>query len=447
MSRSEELKKVIALCDYITTAEETIAARSFDFALFGYALCKLDEYLGEDRYYMFLKSFCDGYACNPQVLTAANDAAPAIVLNEMHKKTGAEEYAAPVKAALEFLESRQRIQGLPYRFNGVFRSVQTETLISDLLVRYLCGENRQGLSELPALYAECLMDKNDKLFYRSYMPETRMRLPIGRNYPARDNALALFALSLLAEGEGYSDEGLNKLIAGLTQSILKYQNADGTYGGFLKNKRKSEAHDFLTDGKKTALMRTAENAVNIFSKNKKNGEGRDIDPRFGVKLSNQGGDIDPRFGVKSSNQGGDIDPRFDVDSNRQGGGIDPSKTPAYGESPSERLSGSGGGSQDPAIAAYYAACCIKNASAGIVDEGYIKIGERAFFSGLNSLTNEGGAIYLPDVTKKSFVQSIMPGLFLKLNPRTRNNPYGVAGLVFAAITADGYRLKNQKAKT
>jgi rhamnogalacturonyl hydrolase YesR len=453
MPRSDELKKVIALCDYITTAEETDSTWSFDFALFGYALGKLDEYLKEDRYYMFLKSFCDGYSKKPPPLGVANDAAPALVFFGMYEKTKSEEYCGLIKNAFDFLEAQPRIKEIPYRYGSAFRAVNIQTLISDLLVRYLYlkrQNDNDAVSRLirqSAHYAECLMDKKDKLFYHSYMPDAKLHFPIGRNYSGRDNALALFALSMLADGENYITRGVNELIAVLTSSILKYQNTDGTYGGFLKNKRKSQARGFITDGKGLARETSGGGIIgNVCAADKTandydgiRGEKTDCGYIQSGEIAAQSGETDERGQTlyEAANcRGGALNEKTGIDDGILNGA-------AKARSGARRADERVGTPPDPSIAAYYAACCLKNADAGIIDDGYTDIGRRAFLSGLNSLTNQGGAIYMPDITRKSIVQSIMPGLFTKLNLKTKNNLYGVAGLIFAAIEFD----KKEKNKT
>ncbi|MDR3263708.1 MAG: hypothetical protein LBT30_05295 [Clostridiales bacterium] len=381
MVRSEELKKIIALCDFVVSSDETKTDWTTDFALFGYALCKLDAYLKEDRYYMFLKSFCDRHIKEKPYLDNIDCAAPSLVVYEMYKRTGNDEYLSLVKSVLSFLERQSKTSGdAVNRFKGsMLRAYYTENLIPCAYLSYIRAKDlndedalRQAI-RLPKIYADYLMDKKDDLFGHSYWPDAKIRLPFGRNYTGRDNALALFALTLIAEGEDYIHKDINGLIIRLTTSFFKYRNVDGSYNWLFKNKRRSETTGFITGGKSVYL-----------------GSGSPKSEEIG--------------GIETSNL---------------------PITHSEGRAP-----------KDAAIAAYYAACCLKNSAAGIIDEGYAQAGKDAFLNALNSLVNESGAIYLPDVSRKVFLQNIMPNLFSKINAKTRNSLYGAAGLVFAALEYD-----------
>ncbi|MDR2090511.1 MAG: hypothetical protein LBP62_02525 [Clostridiales bacterium] len=417
MSRSEELNKIIALCDYAVSADDTRADWSLDFALFGFALSRLDEYIKEDRYFIFLKSFCDRFAAEKPLLGSREAAAPVLVVLEMYKRTKNEAYlslAASVMNAVkkiheEDFESKpkrsadgdfSRFESAdrdnadrnnkdfepnfrerdrdnknfepnfrtaerdnknfeskpPRKTEGGFSSLKTADIISFLLADYMFLKytgDADGLDVLvkkPKKYTASLMDKKDNLFHRSFFrsrifQNAKIHFPPGRNYPARENVLALFALTLIAEGEDYIHRDINETIIRLTTAINNYRNVDGSYNAFFGNKRKSRSTGFIT--------------------------------------------------------GKPADDGFDVSS------------------------------FDPSVASYYAACCLKNASAGIVDAGYLETGKNAYMTAANSLVKERGAVYLPSMCKKNFFQGFLrlfSGFF-----SGGSNLSGIAGIVFAAL--------------
>jgi hypothetical protein len=359
MSRSEELNKIIALCDYAVSSEDTRADWSLDFALFGFALSRLDEYIKEDRYFIFLKSFCDRFAAEKPLLSSRSDAAPVAVVLEMYKRTKNEAYLSFAASVMDSIKKMPETIGL----GG---SVRTTDMIAFLLADYMFlkytgdADALDALAREPKKYAASLMDKKDNLFHRSFFKgrifqNTKIHFPLGRNYPARENILALFALTLVAEGEDYIHREINETITKLTTAINNYRNVDGSYNAFFRNKRKSQSIGFLTD--KTA-----------------------------------------RRGA----EGGEKDLIFPFD------------TPNF----------------DPSVASYYAACCLKNASAGIIDAGYFETGKNAYIAAAGSLVKESGAIYMSGGPKKSFIQGVL-GMFSR--PSGGNNLSGIAGIVFAAL--------------
>jgi hypothetical protein len=382
MSRSEELKKIIALCDYAVSSEDTRADWSLDFALFGFALSRLDEYIKEDRYFIFLKSFCDRFVAEKPILSSLSDAAPALVALEMYKRTKNETYLSLAASVMDTVKKMPSARGFGERTSdtgGGFSSergfgertsetvrggpfsVKTADFAAFLLTDYIFlkytgdADGLDALVKRPKEYAASLMDKKDNLFHRSFFQSrvfqnTKIHFPLGRNYPARENVLALFALTLVAEGEDYIHREINETITKLTTAINNYRNADGSYNAFFRNKRKSQSVGFLTD--KSAF----------------NGVGSPASP----------------FGAQNF---------------------------------------------DPSVASYYAACCLKNASAGIVDAGYTDTGKNAYITAADSLVKESGAIYMPDNSKKSFIQNFL-SMFSK---DSGGNLFGIAGIIFAAL--------------
>jgi hypothetical protein len=440
MSRSEELKKIIALCDYAVSSENTRVDWSIDFALFGFALSRLDEYIKEDRYFIFLKSFCDRFAAEKPPMNSLSAAAPVLVALEMYKRTKNETYLSLAASVMETVKrmpaarifgetphsrgdgaetptsrnvgetplSRGDGEGASFggygertsasdrrsgmemptsrnvgetplgRRNGAEMptsqyggeknfgtiqggSVKTADVAAFLLSDYMFlkytadADGLDALVKKPKEYAKSLMDKKDNLFHRSFFQSrifqnTKIHFPIGRNYPARENILALFALTLVAEGEDYIHREINETITKLTTAINNYRNVDGSYNAFFRNKRKSQSVGFLTN------------------KAASNGESKAA-LMFGA----------PNF--------------------------------------------------DPSVAAYYAACCLKNASAGIIDAGYAETGKNAYITAAESLVKESGAIYMPNNSKKSFFQDLL-SVFSK---GSEGNLFGIAGIVFAAL--------------
>jgi hypothetical protein len=426
MSRSEEIKKIIALCDYAVSSEDMRAEWSLDFAVFGFALSRLDEYMKEDRYFIFLKSFCDRFVAERPILGSLSASAPVLIVLEMYKRTKNDAYLSLTASVMEAVKKMPSVRGFEKRTSAAaghggempkgqefvekmsaadrgeekpedrkfgeknsatcqesgdgmpkdrgfgeknfaagqegLSSVKTADIVTFLLTDYMFLKYTADIDELDALvkqpkkYAASLMDKRDNLFHRSFFrgrifKNTKIHFPLGRNYPARENVLALFALTLVAEGEDYIHKEINETIARLTTAINNYRNVDGSYNAFFKNKRKSQSVGFLT--------------------------------------------------------------------NR-----------AVADGGADRVSPFGAQNFDPSVASYYAACCLKNAAAGIIDAGYAETGKNAYMTAADSLVKESGAIYMPNNSKKSFVKG-----FLSMFSRASgvNNLFGIAGIIFAAL--------------
>ncbi|MDR2046374.1 MAG: hypothetical protein LBP79_00445 [Clostridiales bacterium] len=389
MTRSEELKKVIALCDYIVSAADTSPEWTADFALFGFALSRLDGYIGEDRYYMFLKSFCDVYARSEPFVNSLADAAPVITVAEMYARTGCKEYAALASYVINLCKKLPDADAARLSASGL-HPLRTERVMLFVLAEYLWQKNGAGgiengggidanygagggrrgadaITENSKNYAAVLMNKKDNLFHRSYFKAAGLRFPLGRNYRARDNVIALFVLSLIAEGEDYVLKDINELILKLTTAVNNYRNIDGSYNPFFRNGRKSLSVGFLTDGRG-------------------NGGGAPGGKGGKIAVSNADGSI----------------------------------------------------VADPFTAAYYAASCMKNASAGIIDSGYAETGKKAYLNAVNGLVTDGGAIYMPETRKKG-LSGMLKEFFNGIGGGAANKFSGAAGLIFAAIEYEKLR--------
>lgn len=384
--RNENIDKITAFCDYLITAPETQAEWNYDFALFGYSLFKLSDVLKDDRYLWFLRSFCDRALNEKPALNRPEDAAPALIIYEMYKKTGNSAYLSILRTASGFLKSPFDLSsgnlggGVKKSGKQWFKTLRTQSLLTNACLKYLLAklERDDGSAEraaaLPALYASCLMDQNAKLFCRTYFPDLKLRLPLGKNFSSRENTTALYALSLLAEYEGYGRADTNKLIAELTKSILKYRNPDGSYRRLLIDKRKVRASGFLQNAENESVLKI-----------------KTQEPQ----QANQAPEAPEMFS------------ELNVEIKEYDG--------------------------DPGAAAFFAACCIKNALAGIIDREYLHIGERAFLYTLNSLTIENGVIYLRSDGPKKKASTLISGIFQTQDVKEKSALYDAAGLILAAI--------------
>jgi hypothetical protein len=349
--KSEEIKTAVALCDYAVSLERRVKG-SFEHAIFMYALMKLGEYIGEDRYLLAVKAYCGELIRERPNLSKIKDTAGALVAYELFKKTGNGEYLSYVRSVINFWKSLPKSGGIAVG-GTAFKVVYTENIFScilDYLYHRDTGDTAGAESALlqPALYEERLSDKSDALFNHSSWGEAHLKLPVGRSYSARENLVALWTATFLAAEESYANGDLNGLIKRLTASLFKYKNTDESYRSFWINRKSSEASGLLT-------------------------------------------------------------------------------SPASAET-TELKSG-----RDPAVAAYFGACCMKNAAGGIIDGGYRKIGEEAFLSAYRSLVMSGGAVHLPDVAKQSFLQNLAPAWFANVGMKEDDGFFGAAGVTLAAL--------------
>ena len=258
---SQNLKKVVDLCDYLVKAWTPESLRwGWGEGLFCYALTELDEYLGEDRYLSFVKRYADHYAEHTPVVDCSDTAAPALATYYLFKKTGEQKYKALTDLALEYIRTVPKIvkDEIPNHFGfskdaaDYPQSVWVDSLMmfSVFTARYGREQGDAALSEyasrLPETFAECLMDPEDGLFYHSYRAEEKRHYPYKKIFWGRGNGWVTTSLPMIMEQLGASDPHYDAIAAIFKRNLdacLRYQRADGAFATVI-NKPKRTYREF-----------------------------------------------------------------------------------------------------------------------------------------------------------------------------------------------------------
>lgn len=253
----KDFKKITDLCDYLTKTWKPEALRwGWGEGLFCYALSELDEFLGEDRYLPFIKGYCDHYAEHTPVVDASDTAAPALATYYMFKKTGEEKYKKLTDLALDYIRTIPKIvkNELPnhFGFSKDAKDYPLSVWVDSLMMfgvftaRYGSESGDAALlsyaARLPKTFADCLMDREDALFYHSYRAEEMRHYPYKKIFWGRGNGWVATSLPMILdrigkENEHYAEiaEIFHKNIDG----ILKYQRADGAFSTVLNKPKKT----------------------------------------------------------------------------------------------------------------------------------------------------------------------------------------------------------------
>ncbi|NCA66982.1 MAG: hypothetical protein EOM87_02845 [Clostridia bacterium] len=240
------MKQIKDLCDYLVRAWKPENLRwGWGEGLFTYALAELDNYLKEDRYIGFYKTYCDKYAAEHPDIDCSDTAAPGLTSYALFKKTGDARYKALTDSVINYIENAPRIlEDAPNHF-GTSKDAATypQSIWVDSLMMFSVFTARYGAenglgnmidyaARQPASYAKYLMDKDDKLWYHSYWVKQHTHYPRRKLYWGRGNGWVIASFPMIYESIG-KDHPLAKEIAEIYQStsaaLLNYQRSDGAF--------------------------------------------------------------------------------------------------------------------------------------------------------------------------------------------------------------------------
>lgn len=260
---SIELAKKLA--DYIVSSMDPAMRWTWGQGIMGAALDDLDYHLGTERYQPFLRAFCDHYVAHNPTVASADTAAPGLITFAVQYRTGEEKYKALTEKVLDYIRNEPRIykdavNHLGNAFIGKFypKSIWVDSLMmfSVFPARYAAKMGDKELLDVaakqPALYADCMMDKDDHLWYHSFWVKKGRHYPKRKIYWARGNAWVVSALPKILDdiGDHPEREKIIDVLQKTIDAVVKKQHPSGGFTTILGHRTylESSATALIADG-------------------------------------------------------------------------------------------------------------------------------------------------------------------------------------------------------
>lgn len=257
------IEKIIKVADtYVLENKPQKASWSWGEALLMYSLSLLDDYLGKDRYLNYYKTYADHHYNIGYIVDQADTCAPALVTNELYKKTGDIKYKKMTIEGINYLKYEPRLfedlinhnghskdsRDYPksiwvdsVMMSGVFSAIASKDYKDEALRKYALSQPRQ--------YAKYLQDPVTKLFHHSYWKILNRVYP--RNiFWGRGNGWVVAAYSIFLNY--MNDSGTRRILNEISSTLLSFQRIDGYFDTVLNkpndNYRESSATCLIAAG-------------------------------------------------------------------------------------------------------------------------------------------------------------------------------------------------------
>lgn len=242
---SEALDRAVMLCDHLTDSElrqQKVTAWHWGPALFGHALTRLDDHLGEPRYDRWLRHWCDHHLAAGPAVNQSDTAAPALITYPMQQRPGGEKYRPLTEAVINYIRTEPRIVGdacnhLGPSLIGRFypRSVWVDSLMmfGVFPAWYGTAEGATDLRDIAASQPEAysdLMQHPSGLWSHSWWARTSSPYPADMFW-GRGNGWVIAALPMIMEHLGDHERvpGIAEVLRRTSEALLRLQSDDGTW--------------------------------------------------------------------------------------------------------------------------------------------------------------------------------------------------------------------------
>lgn len=243
---SPEFTKVVDLADASVKRLDPARLKwMWGEALYTFALCLLDEALGEERYLPYVCRYLDAHIKKGYRVDQSDTMAPGMPAFAAYRKTGDEKYKAVVDRVVDYLKQSQRVlDHMPNHLGsspeGKFypKSVWVDSVMMYGVFSSWYG-SVSGDREIfdfarrqPALFARYLQDPDDKLFYHCYWTRKAHHYPEKKIYWGRGNGWVIAGLPLTIDHfETNSREWQQsvEILRSTSKALKPYQRADGFF--------------------------------------------------------------------------------------------------------------------------------------------------------------------------------------------------------------------------
>lgn len=278
-------ERIIQVADtYVAAKTPEKLAWSWGEALAVYSLCRLDAALGEDRYMSFYKAYADHHYEQGIVVDQSDTCAPALLTNELYKKTGDKKYRTMTEAGIDYLKHEPRLVEDLINHNGHSKdskdypkSIWVDSLMMSGVFSAMAADDfndddlREFAKTQPRQFAKYLQDPESKLFYHSWWRILKRPYP-RKLFWGRGNGWVVAALSMFLDY--IDDAGAKRILLEVSEALLAYQRDDYYFDTVVNrpgdNYRESSATALIATGWLNAVNkghldeRFAEPAANAF---------------------------------------------------------------------------------------------------------------------------------------------------------------------------------------
>lgn len=214
-------------------------------ALYTYALHRLDEVLGEDRYLGYICDWLDHHIEKGYRVDQSDTMAPGLTAFAAWRRTGEQRYRTVVDRVVDYLRNAERVldhmpNHLGSSLEGRFypKSVWVDSVMMYGVFSGWYGREAQDediynfARRQPALFARYLQDPDDKLFYHCYWVKAGHTYPQRKVFWGRGNGWVIAGLPLtidhFREGSDERREAID-ILRETSAALLPYQRDDGYF--------------------------------------------------------------------------------------------------------------------------------------------------------------------------------------------------------------------------
>ena len=238
----------VKLADYIVTHKDPEMRWTWGQGIMGAALNDLDLYLGTEKYLPFLQAFCDHYVQHEPSVNSADTAAPGFISYAVWSRTGKPEYKALTDKVLDYIKNEPRVykDAVNHLGSNPIGKIYPKSIWVDSLMMfsvfpaiYASKEGDPDLLEIaarqPALYAGCMMDRDDDLWYHSYWVKRGSHYPKRKYYWARGNGWVVSSLPKILDciGDHPDRDRILEVLRLTVDAVVKRQHPSGGFNTLL----------------------------------------------------------------------------------------------------------------------------------------------------------------------------------------------------------------------
>ncbi|GHE91310.1 hypothetical protein GCM10011501_21040 [Thalassotalea profundi] len=246
MLKESFFSKVVELADdSIKRYSATKLKWQWGEALFTYALLRLDQEMGTNRYLPYCKDYLDAHIEKGYRVDQSDTAAPALTAFAVYQLTGEPQYKTIVDRVVKYMKTTERV--LEYMPNHLGNSPEgwlyPKSVWVDSVMMYGVFTSWYGKAakddemydfarRQPVLFSQYLQDPKDKLFYHSYWTKLKCTYPRNKLYWGRGNGWVIAGFPLVLENLSENSEERQQAISIFQQTseaLLPYQREDGFY--------------------------------------------------------------------------------------------------------------------------------------------------------------------------------------------------------------------------
>ena len=239
-----EIQKIFALADdAVRRFEPEKLHWSWGQALFLYALARIDQEQGTEKYTAYLRRFYDFHIQKGYRLCSSDTSAPALGALYLARQTGEERYWDVVNAVKSYYATAPRVlEDMPNHLGtGIESKIYPKSVWVDSIMMYgvftnwlaaATGDDALGAfaARQPACFAKYLQDPATGFFYHSYWTNFKTTYPRKPLFWGRGNGWVMAAIPLLLEYLPASEQTrVKEIFTRLACALLPYQRENGYF--------------------------------------------------------------------------------------------------------------------------------------------------------------------------------------------------------------------------